>query len=81
MGAAPGGGRLLTWLMEAMRVRTLGQSCAATRCRVYMAVTWRATSSRIKKSTSCWLASSKEESAWQAHQNYSSKILLPNFND
>lgn len=70
-------GGKLTWLMEAMRVRTRGQSCAATRCRVYIAVTWRATSSRIKKSTSCWLASSREESAWHAHRNHGSKMSLP----
>ena len=49
--------------MEAMRGRVRAQSRAAMRSRVYMAVTWRATSSRIKKSTSCPFGSSSDTSA------------------
>ena len=55
----------LTWLMEAMRVRVRAQSLAAMRSRVYMALTWRTTSSRISRSTSCSLGSSSTPSGAQ----------------
>ncbi len=55
----------LTWLAEAMRVRVRAQSLAAMRSRVYRAVTWRTTSSRINNSTSCSLGSSSTPSGAQ----------------